>query len=40
METKNPFQPLIFSEDIMVTVKEDGENKKVDAKRYCRWRRG
>ncbi|MHA1925641.1 MAG: hypothetical protein ACW974_06975 [Candidatus Thorarchaeota archaeon] len=34
METKNPFQPLIFSEDIMVTVKEDGENKKVDAKRY------
>ena len=34
METKNPFQPMIFSEDIMVTVKEDGEDKKVDAKRY------
>ncbi|MFW9804375.1 MAG: hypothetical protein ACFFFC_17085 [Candidatus Thorarchaeota archaeon] len=34
METTNPFQPMIFSEDIMVTVKEDDEDKKVDAKRY------
>ncbi len=34
MELKNPFQPLIFSEDIMVTVKVDDENKKTDAKRY------
>lgn len=32
--TKNPFDPLILSEDIMVTVKENGESKKADAKRH------
>ncbi len=32
--SKNPFTPVVLSEDAMVTVKEGDDQKKVDAKRY------
>ncbi|MHA2378657.1 MAG: hypothetical protein ACXADO_08135 [Candidatus Thorarchaeota archaeon] len=32
--TKNPFTPIVLSEDIIASVKEDDEKKRVDAKRY------
>ncbi|MHA2600733.1 MAG: hypothetical protein AM324_001200 [Candidatus Thorarchaeota archaeon SMTZ1-83] len=31
---KNPFTPIVLSEDIKAKVKEEDEKKEVDAKRY------
>jgi hypothetical protein len=32
--TKNPFQPLVLEEDVMVNIKKEDKDKKTDAKRY------